>query len=267
MMFSVVRPKVTGSRAAPELESGGIFEDSIARFKTPVYRLLALTTLLLTASTPSIADTINQCKDANGSVTFSDRPCPKNSTSMKLNQSVTGGGSESALLDRWAGYCVATFTRDFAIKDVFGDIEHKVAVGSKYLLSHLDYASYWDGIVYPANGGVISYRFKHVEEDLPFTTECNAESTRQVIVVFADTTIFADEGLTKELCRLDAGTVLPDTSFSLDLESRRGVAKLEKEALADRCGGRDKFYIGIGGEKVAGVTQLVSPIAQLLAPR
>lgn len=241
-------------------------ERHIAKIASPVARLMALAAVLLCVSSPSIADAINQCKDRAGNVTFSDRPCPKDTQSLKINQRVTGHGAEGALLNKWVGYCVATFTRDFAIKDVFGDVELRIPMGSKYLMSHLDYASYWDSILYPENGGVVAYRFKHVEDDLPFTTDCRARSTRQVIAVFTDTLIFADEGLTKELCRLDAGTVLQDTSFSLDLQSQKGIGKLENGALSERCGGRDKFFVAINIRKIAGVTQLVSPIGQLLAP-
>jgi len=207
---------------------------------------------------------IHKCTDADGQVTYSERPCADTAESVTMTPTTDSATGEDPFLSRWEGYCVATFKRDYDIKDMFGETLLHVSRGDRYLLSSLNHAGYWDAILYPQGRTVVSYKFKHPERNHPFTTACQASSER-VYTVLDDTVLYADKALTQPVCQLDAGTAI-DGSFEFANHVQKGYAKFRYFGAAQRCRGHDLFYVRVEMADIQGVSQAVEPFAFLMAP-
>lgn len=188
-----------------------------------------------------------------------------------------GGGSGSGLVvEPWTAYCVATFTRDHTVIDVFDEPDLTVSAGEQYLLS-----AYGDGgfgsrveIAYLTPKGPVDFEIEVAEgEALPFTSNCEPGATELMYGVFADTVLYEDEALTVEACTLTAGTAVPTSGAGSRLVSDLDffgdtpqIYELTLVGLSELCGDREKAFVEGGWSQVGDTQHGVRPIATFVGP-
>ena len=185
----------------------------------------------------------------------------------------TSNGS-GQVTDQWSGYCVATFTRDVAITDGGSNVVFTARTGEKYLLT--DYGTFGDqaqaAIAYLTAAGPDIYDVP-MTGAVPFTSNCTIDKTVQYYAVFTDVTVYDSEALTKEICSLSAGTVVPrDTTTNAGYQSTAfnfsgpQTYEIMLNALSSQCGGATDGYVSVPQTTVLGVTTWLVPITTILKP-
>ena len=134
----------------------------------------------------------------------------------------TGEADDDAATDsvvpaEWRSYCMATFTRDYEVVDVFGDTEFTARAGEEYLLT--EYGEVWDdraSLLYLSPGGPYEFEVQSASgaQGFPFTSNCTFGSVSEHYAVFRNVSVYAEEALANKLCDLTSGRVLPSTSAS-----------------------------------------------------
>jgi hypothetical protein len=180
---------------------------------------------------------------------------------------VAGGGGE--VKPPWDSQCVATFTESFDVVDGFGDVEWRVKAGGRYLLSDLGGFGVEATVLYLSSRGPIEMEID-VDDGaaLPFTSSCSDDAV-QLVGVFADTTVYMDEGKTMPACTLSAGsTHAGGLNYALvsELFAKGGTYQVEFGGLADACGGLTSGYVEAKSVSLGSTEYTVIPIATLLGP-
>lgn len=178
-----------------------------------------------------------------------------------------GGGAAAGgtVAGEWAQYCVATFEDAHEITDEFGDVVLEAGAGDKYLLAYLDE----DGsaqILYLTDVGPIEF---DVDGDpSPFRSNCSPDALQQHVGVFADVTVYKDEALTDEACRLTAGTSRASRGFGYTAvgDSDEPVYEVSIGDLAELCGGRESGFLRAKSYVLGGTEHTVVPIAAFRGP-
>ena len=188
------------------------------------------------------------------------------------------GNGNGQVTDAWRGYCVATFTKDTAIEDVFGDPAFTARAGEEYLLA--EYDSFGGEatveIAYLTPNGPETYSVPMsggAADSAPFTSNCTQGTAVEYYAVFADVTVYEDEALTKAICTLPAGTaVVRDGSLNAGYSAMSlnfsGPQKYEimLNALGARCGGAETGYVSVPSVELFGTTTWLSPLGIVLKP-
>jgi hypothetical protein len=178
-----------------------------------------------------------------------------------------GPGTVSA---PWSGFCVATFTADYAVTDAFKKPMFTAHVGEQYLVVRF-FVEFSADLAYLTPRGPIEFDVDvNLGEALPFTSSCGPNSTATYFAVFADVSMFAESGLQNKLCDLAGGTtVARDLSkivgYSLETQSDLGfIYEIELNAFSARCGGADKGYIRVPAITALGSAQVIVPFRLIL---
>ncbi|MBL4867846.1 MAG: hypothetical protein JKY67_15870 [Pseudomonadales bacterium] len=131
------------------------------------------------------------------------------------SENKNGPGSASSLSSASIGLdvepCIATFTEDYLVTDVFGEEFFTAKTGESFILSRLGYTRFGQDNVstadlyYLVNEGAYGFQVE-IEDDntsaFPFVSNCEVGETERFVGVFHDTTLYSDEELTQEVCSL-----------------------------------------------------------------
>lgn len=125
----------------------------------------------------------------------------------------SGGGviaitEPGTVTNDWDGFCTATLTTDYVVKDDFGKVLFTAKAGETYLL--LNYPPV-NGVkaAYLTSAGVFEFKIGSTDANggYPFTSNCEPAQFLPVsyFAVFADVTVYAEAELTTQICQLKAG--------------------------------------------------------------
>lgn len=219
----------------------------------PATRVFACTAFISLTGTLACGD------DANSG---SEQPGPAGSGA--------NGGQVTA---QWQDFCVATFTRDYAVIDAFGDTEFTARAGEKYLLTDFDAGRTEAELGYLLDGAPYSFMVAQVGAAWPFTSNCESGQARYY-AVFQDVTVFKDEAMTEKACDLSAGTFLP-----LDPTRQAGYSatdftffaaettyNLSLNAFSSACGDVESGYIEVPQVQVLGTSTYLVPVITIIGP-
>jgi hypothetical protein len=201
---------------------------------------------------------------------------------LALSCAACGGGDDGesdepsgTVTEEWRDFCVATFTEDYRVIDVFDEPEFEAKAGDEYLLS-----SYSDSFGPEAE---MIFLWPHGPEpfevtaittaDFPFTTACPLNTAAPYYAVFDDVSVYAEESLTTKLCDLAAGTALPRTNegsgYSAVTLNFSGPNTFEVilNAFSAQCGGAPRGYVSVPQVESFGSTRTwLVPILGVLHP-
>jgi len=188
-----------------------------------------------------------------------------------------GSDGDGTVVPPWTDFCVATFTQDTTVLDVFGDAAFTARAGSEYLLT--DWSDFSGEplaeIAYLTDLGPDTYKVAPVDgrDEFPFTSNCTDGSTVDYYAAFTDAVFFDSEELSSEICRISTGTYLrldptrnagaAATSFTLDGPQTYEVAL---NAFSDQCGGAETGYVRVPQTVVLGVHTWLLPITVIMGP-
>lgn len=181
-------------------------------------------------------------------------------------------GVAETTLEAWRAYCVATFTEDYAVRDVFDDPMFTARVGEEYVIASFDFD---DGatLVYLAPAGPETFPVAATDTGLPFVSNCQAGSTTDYYAVFSSVTIHAEEALSTPLCQLSAGVARPrDTTrqagYSATSFNFAGPTTYEifLNVFSADCGGAERGYVSVPQTNLFGTTTWLAPIITILGP-
>lgn len=181
-----------------------------------------------------------------------------------------GSGTESQTsIEDWRDYCIATFTEEYPVVDIFGDPAFTAHVGDEFLLASFD-ADRTPQLVYLAKTGP---EFVEIDEEtLPFTSNCTPGATSRHYAVFSDITVYAEEELSTPLCELAAGRVLPlepnGAGYGITgSEAGSGIVyELILNAFSSECGDADRGYIDVPRTTLWGSSTALVPVQVIVGP-
>ena len=181
------------------------------------------------------------------------------------------------MTEEWSDYCVATFTKDYAVQDVFDRSLFTARAGERYLIT-----TYGDGfttdtasLAYLTDKGPYDFDVAAPTgtQNFPFTTSCTFGATVSYYAVFDDVSVYADEAMTTKLCDLQRGTVLPrDTGTSSGFSavtlnfSGPNTYDVYLNAFSAQCGNAESGYVSVPSVRVFGSTTWLVPIAAIAGP-
>jgi hypothetical protein len=177
----------------------------------------------------------------------------------------TGPGTITA---PWSGFCVATFTADYAVTDAFKKPLFTARAGEQYLIMSF-FAEFSASLAYLTPHGPIEFDVGvDVDETLPFTSSCSPQLSTYY-AVFADVSVFAELGLENKLCDLTSGTAAARepqiAGYSLEANSGTGaIYEIHLNAFSARCGGVDKGYIRVPAITALGSVRMIVPFQLIL---
>jgi hypothetical protein len=184
----------------------------------------------------------------------------------------TPADSSGQVTELWRNYCTATFTTDYAVVDVFDELEFTAKAGEVYLLTSYAPTLTEAELVFLVNGAPYPFAVASEAGQWPFTTNCESGQLSHY-AVFQDVTVFSDESMTVEVCTLAAGTVLPldptlaagfsTTDFSFGATSKYS---LSLNAFASQCGGNQTGYIEVPSTEVFNTTTYLIPVISIIGP-
>ena len=177
-----------------------------------------------------------------------------------------GGGEVTA---PWDGFCVATFGRDYAFVDPFGDVELRVKAGSRYLLADVGGFGVAATVLYLTKRGPIELGIE-VDDGaaLPFTSSCTG-NTVELVGAFSDVSVYTDEAKSMAACTLAAGSTHEGgLSYSLisGIFERGGTYQVSFGGLAAACGGITSGYVSAASVSLGATEYTVLPLASVLGP-
>jgi len=167
----------------------------------------------------------------------------------------SGPASEGQVTPEWSKYCVATFSADYVVLDVFGDPDLSIEKGARYLLTD----SFDDSarILYLTEGSPIDFEIK---DNDAFKSSCEGDVEERQLA-FTDLTVFEDEALTKQACTVKQGAVVGSIGFALV------TADVYEVTFDDEfCEGIGTGYIQIDPVVIGETTYGSPPIATVLVP-
>jgi len=178
-------------------------------------------------------------------------------------------GSESqTTIEDWRDYCIATFTEEYPVFDVFGDVAFTAHVGDEFLLGSFDADR--TEIIYLAKTGPDVFEID--EETLPFTSNCTAGATSRHYAVFSDVTVYAEEELSTPLCELAAGRVLPlepnGAGYGITGSNAGSgiVYEVILNAFSAECGAADRGYVDVPRTTLWGSSTALVPFQVIVGP-
>jgi hypothetical protein len=162
----------------------------------------------------------------------------------------TGPGT---VTDVWSDFCVATFTEDYPVTDVFGDPVFTAQTGEAYLL--IDYPSPYTSAsaAYLTSTGPLDFDIEPNADltSFPFTSNCSPNPPLSYFAVFADVSVYAEPELVTDICALEAGAALPrDTGVSAgyalsSFVNGSAVYEIFLNAFSAQCGGAESGYVSV----------------------
>jgi hypothetical protein len=187
-----------------------------------------------------------------------------------------GTSSAGGIEETWPDACIATLTEDYKAEDVFGDPLFTVKAGTKYLISSTGFAGEIEpDLIQVTKDGPVQFTVVSKDgtwEGLPFSSNCKPDETVAYRGVFADVTVYADEGLTKKLCDLKNGdqASADDQGFGYESISSSGTSTIYKitlGGLASLCDGNAEGYVKLPEVVVGDSSTNLVPFETFLAPR
>lgn len=230
--------------------------------KAPVLVLFSLA-----VCTPFSAAAFYKCKNAAGELTFSAKPCAAGSRSETAR---AGAGEQgSGPTGEWSGYCTITFNRDDVLEEFFSGAKLEVQAGSSYLLGQ--FFGDFDGNIDRADiyhlipgSGVVKFSADNDDKPLAVTSNCEQFQSKWILAVFTDVTLYADQQLRTEACRLSTGTAIAVSGFSGGTAG--GTGTLNAPELAAVCNGYEKVHFALNNVDIGGVTAEAIPFWALQKP-
>jgi len=168
----------------------------------------------------------------------------------------------------WSGFCVATFTADYAVMDAFKKPLFTARAGEEYLILSF-FAEFSASLAYLTPHGPIEFDVDaDVGETLPFTSSCSPQFPTYY-AVFADVSVFAELGLENKLCDLASGTAAAReprlAGYSLEANSAtEAIYEIHLNAFSARCGGVDNGYIRVPAITALGSARMIVPFGLIL---
>jgi hypothetical protein len=190
------------------------------------------------------------------------------------NDPVDGSdGSDGTFTEPYRNFCVASFTDDYDVVDVFGDVDFTARRGAAYLVQ--DFVGE-DGVrlLYLTDTGPEDFDVPvGGASDASVDVNCERDAVRTMVAAFTDVSVYEDEALESKLCDLDADSIRPAASgpsgYTLVSDfSLSGPATYEVflNAFADECGGAERGYVRVPATSVHGRTTWLVPIRTFLGP-
>lgn len=182
-------------------------------------------------------------------------------------------GGDGQITDAYRDYCVATFTSDYEVIDVFGDPQLTIESGEEYLIA--DFGSFSPDevhVLYLSDAGPVELAVKEGSDGaLPFTSSCDRDAQLDNYVgIFTDITVYRDAERKDPACMIDADTIHPSNGLSYqlvsDLFATPSVYQIEFDGLAELCDGVTSGYVEAGTASVGGTEETVVPLARFLGP-
>jgi len=168
----------------------------------------------------------------------------------------SGTTSDGQVTAEWDKYCVATFTADYVVLDVFGDPDLSINKGDRYLLTDSSFDD-TPRVLYLTEGGPLEFEIK---DKGAFKSSCEGDVEERT-VAFADLTFFEDEQLTKQACTVKKGEVVGSIGYAL------GDSAVYEVTLEDEfCGGIGTGYIQSVPVVVGETTHTGPAVATVLVP-
>lgn len=180
--------------------------------------------------------------------------------------------------DPWRSFCIATFSRDVAVTDAFGDTAFTARVGQEYLLT--DYSTFGEEarveIAYLTPLGPDTYRIAVTGgvDTFPFTSNCTFDAAVSYYAAFTDATVYATEALNDTICSIPAGTAVPRdmstnagasaVTFSLNGPQ---IYDIMLNAFSAQCGGAEHGFVSVPETQVLGVNTWLIPITVVMKPQ
>ncbi|MBN1611654.1 MAG: hypothetical protein JW940_33775 [Polyangiaceae bacterium] len=196
------------------------------------------------------------------------------------NSSADGGGGGSStgtVIPPWDSYCVATFTKDYNVKDAFDDTLFTAHAGEAYLMTEFGAGINEDKAVLAYLTAAGPYEFEITApagtHDFPFTTPCEFDNTTAYYGVFSNVSVYSAADLATNICDLSANTVkLRDTSklsgFSAADFALIGPSTYEVflNVFSSDCGGAESGFVSVPETVALGATTHLVPIVGLIGP-
>ena len=158
--------------------------------------------------------------------------------------------------------CKATFLENQTIDDFFGDYRFEVSEGDQFVLGD---AMGRIKMVRETDLGVHLFEFRGDKK--AFTSSCEGKDTEAVLGVFADVTVFQDEEMTTELCRLKKGDLAEiggswSQSAASSSYGEENVYDVSLNGFKEQCGGESYGFVLV---KRLGMMNKYMPILKVMA--
>ncbi len=241
---------------------------SAGSIRAPYRALKSLLLALLCCAVIPSAQAINKCTDEQGRVAFSDKPCPSESHTQRIEVEVQGakGGSQATAFDE---VCHAVFARDTTLDDGTGGYTQRARMATPYPIGGLSSHGF-STLLYPTEGGVYSLIVRTDGMPLPFTTTCREHRTQRWLAVFEDVTLFSDAAYTLPVCHLRKGSLIPQEMIGSEYTvgpGRTGQGKLKFRAPMAQCGGRTELYLPMKLEMMGRLPVFTEKLTSVVVPK
>lgn len=173
-------------------------------------------------------------------------------------------------------YCVATFTEQRTVMDVFDEPLFTARAGEEYLLAEWGPSFGEDRaeMLYLTPSGPEVFAVTAPEGmGLPLESSCEFGETMPYYAAFTDVEVYADAAFAEPLCSLARGSVVPrDTTrgsgYSLVQLVFQGPAAYEVmlNGFGAQCGGAERGYVRVPETRLFGTTTWLVPIQGIVGP-
>jgi hypothetical protein len=186
-------------------------------------------------------------------------------------------GNSGVITDEWRGYCVATFSQDYAVLDFFDERLFTARAGEEYLMASYGTQSDEDhaSLLYLTPDGPYDFSITAPagSREFPFTTNCEFDNATRYYAVFEDVTVYETEALSTPICELSAGTVLAADTSQMAGHSAVTVGLSGPQTydvflnvFASQCGGAESGYVSVPETVVLGIHTWLVPIRSIIGP-
>jgi hypothetical protein len=170
-----------------------------------------------------------------------------------------GNGTGTGVISEpWLDYCTATFTEDYEVVDVFGEVTFTAHEGDSYLMS--------------ADAGPWEFEIEGTAGAFPFTSNCEFGTSLRYYAAFTDVAVYDSDALETKLCDIAAGTALALDStgagYSITGSSSPSgtVYEVILNSFGAACGGATKGYVNVPPTTVFGTHTYLVPIQVIIGP-
>jgi hypothetical protein len=175
--------------------------------------------------------------------------------------------------------CVATFTEDYVVIDVFGDEAFTVKTGESFILRSMDDIPsdrMEAEMYYLVEEGAYSFTVEIEGDDssaFPFESNCEMGKTDSYLGVFRDVVVYSDVELTQEACSLTKGRSVEGYGGGYSLVSQGfpsnapDLYEVHFDPFFEECGGLASYYVKAPKAKVFGWVTSLIPIQRYIAPQ
>jgi hypothetical protein len=152
----------------------------------------------------------------------------------------------------WSDFCVATFERDYVLRDWSDAPLFTAKAGQSYLLGSWHSGSF--ELLVPTGGGVLGFDadlpFDEDQDVFPFASNCELGQTKMHVAVFSDVTLYADEALSTPICTLKRGTQFAFPSWGQGgVDSALPIGRIDVEGWPAPCAGYIDAYFSQPGDQ------------------